>query len=73
MNVNERLPFHDAAAQRVVSLISNKEHVCLLLPEMVLQMMDNPAGITHTRARQNHAGTFMLIYLNRWHPPLPSG
>ena len=32
VNSNDRLPIHNAAAQRVLSLISDKENVCFFSP-----------------------------------------
>ena len=44
----------DAASQRTDCLISGEENRALFSPQVVLQMMADPAGLTHAAGRKNH-------------------
>ena len=54
-------PFIDGAAQGAHCLISDKEDRRFLPPQVMLQMVADPAGFTHAAGRKNHLRTHIKI------------
>ena len=54
-------PLQQTAAQRALCLIAHKDHGALLTPEVVLQVVADPAGIAHSRGGDDDLGAFVHI------------